>query len=220
MCADIESNQKEQERIEEQYGKLQAQLSKLLREREELSSSQYEDSSEYHDSFKKIATIEKEIEVLNKHPFIYRRKIKDSMARVDSIKLAQKEEKKAYDTSRKSAVSRVDTNIRMVQSNMKFVKESHKQKQIELEILQAQLQNVQSRIYETFHCHSVTDIDAMIKKAEDVVQSYDHLNSFYLSRVSHEIEVMNGQFMNKRECFKKYKAKSRQCQHMFLKYHR
>lgn len=193
MCADIESNQKEQERIEEQYGKLQAQLSKLLREREELSSSQYEDSSEYHDSFKKIATIEKEIEVLNKHPFIYRRKIKDSMARVDSIKLAQKEEKKAYDTSRKSAVSRVDTNIRMVQSNMEFVKESHKQKQTEHEMLQTQLQNVQLKIYETFHCHSVTDMDTMIKKAENIVQNYDHLNNFYLSRVSHEIEVMNGQ---------------------------
>lgn len=193
VCADIESNQKEQERIEEQYGKLQAQLNKLLRERETLFFSRYEDSREYHDNIKTIATIEKEIEVLNKHPLIYRRKIKNSMARVDSIKLAQKEEKKAYDTSRKSAVSRVDTNIRMVQSNMKFVKESHKQKQIELEILQAQLQNVQSKIYETFHCHSVTDIDAMIKKAEDVVQSYDHLNSFYLSRVSHEIEVMNGQ---------------------------
>lgn len=193
VCADIESNQKGQEHIEEQYRKLQAQLSKLLREREELSSSQYEDSSEYHDSFKKIATIEKEIEVLNKHPLIYRRKIKDSMTRVNSIKLAQKEEKKAYDTSRKSAVSRVDTNIRMVQSNMEFVKESHKQKQVEHEMLQTQLQNVQLKIYETFHCHSVTDMDTMIKKAEGIVQDYDHLNSFYLSRVSHEIEVMNGQ---------------------------
>ena len=193
VCADIESNQKEQERIEEQYGKLRAQLSKLLREREELSSSQYEDSSEYHDSLKKIATIEKEIEVLNKHPFIYRRKIKDSMTRVNSIKLAQKEEKKAYDTSRKNAVSRVDTNIRMVQSNMEFVKKSHKQKQAERKMLQVQLQNVQSKVYETFHCHSVTDIDTMIEKAKDIVQKYDHLNSFYLSRVSYKIEVMNGQ---------------------------
>ena len=193
VCADIESNQKEQERIEEQYGKLRAQLNKLLREREELSSSQYEDSSEYHDSLKKIATIEKEIEVLNNHPFIYRRKIKDSMTRVNSIKLAQKEEKKAYDTSRKNAVSRVDTNIRMVQSNMEFVKKSHKQKQAERKMLQVQLQNVQSKVYETFHCHSVTDIDTMIEKAKDIVQKYDHLNSFYLSRVSYKIEVMNGQ---------------------------
>ena len=41
--------------------------------------------------------------------------------------------------------------------------------------------------------HSVTDIDTMIEKAEDIVQNYDHLNSFYLSRVSYKIEVMNGQ---------------------------
>lgn len=193
VCTDIDINQKEQKRLEKQYEQSQNQLENLLHEREKLSSLHYEDTEEYHDGVVKIAIIEKEIEVLNKHPLIYRRKIKDNRAKVESMRSIQKDAKKAYSTSRKSTISKVDVDIQMIQGNMESVKEQQNHRQTMQVILQEQLQNIQSNIYETFHCHSITEIDTMIEKAEVIVQHYDHLNSFYLSRISSEIEAMNGQ---------------------------
>lgn len=188
---DLSEAMQEEEKINQELEQVSRRLEELEQRKEMINNSQYENVSEHKEIQNAIDKIKNNIDVLSKHSFINRKKLKEERKKLHIFKSKDREKSHEFE------ISKIDKNSAIEQE--KIVLSSKKEcLNIDLDYVQSRkkayeedLESVKSKIKEYFKCESIEEIDKAVAMAEQFMKNYDSSNSFYLSEIKNKLNNLN-----------------------------
>lgn len=192
----ITENKLEYTNYIEERNKLINQVSVLTTRKNELFSSKYQDSNEYKEINFNIENLEKERELLKKHPVINGLKIRDKNKMIDILRKSHKSREKNYDMDKQDKINNINNKINELKYKLDSLEERLMINQERKNELQLEMKNLQTKIYEYFSCHSILDINKVREEAQIFITNYDYSNSYFLQNIEEEISKIQAALLN------------------------
>lgn len=180
--------------IKDDYIRTTQDLAEATQEEERINQALEEISRRLEELEKRknaINEIKNNIDVLSKHPFINRKKIKEERKKLHIFETKDREKNHEFE------IIKIDKNSSIEQEEI-ILSSKKESLNLDLEYIrdrrkryEEDLNYIKIRIKEMFKCESIEEIDKAVVMAEQFMQKYDLSNSFYLSEIKNKLTKLN-----------------------------
>lgn len=188
----INNNESKKHKLDSKLKQVIKQLAAINKKLESLEQSKYSDSSNYIDLNYQIEEAKLKLSMLNKHPLLNHKKIKEEQNRLKVIEIENTTLQIEFETNKSDIMERLNSKRYELESKKYDIEMHLKFIQSDRKNLLEQLANLTIKINEYFKVDSIDKIELAILEAEKFINQYDNMNKYYLTQLDIKIkEIVN-----------------------------
>lgn len=180
----INNNESKKQKLDSELKQVIKELDSINEKIKLLEQSKYSDSSNYIDLNYQIEKVKISLSVLNKHPLLNRKKIKEEQRKLDIIEINYAKQQIEFETNKFDTMEKLNSKKYDLKSkrydiemHLRFIHSDKKDLLEQLEVLKI-------NINEYFKVDSIDKIDLVMLKAENFINQYDNMNKYYLTQLN------------------------------------
>lgn len=157
-------------------------------------------NQEYNDEDEQrnIEIKQEEKDLLNKHPFINRKKIKRITEEINFLDNSKNSKKEKFDLNKQTIISNTNIEISNIEFKIKDLKNRLEIISSNKQNYQEEMKNITKKINEDFDCNSIDEIEDKIKVATNFIDNYDNFSYINLIDIESEIKKLTNDLNDKK----------------------